>query len=225
MRREFKVNANTGKPQVAYRETITKPVKIEGKFIQQSGGRGQYGHVVLELIPNSKGAGITFVNKIVGGAIPKEYIPSVEKGVNEAAKNGAIANYPITDVEVKLVDGSFHDVDSSDIAFHMAASIAFRDGVKKAKPVLLEPIMDIEVIVPEEYLGDVIGDLNSRRANIKSMEPKGAGKVIRGYVPLGEIFGYATAIRSLTQGRANYTMEPSFYREVPKNIAEKIIGK
>ncbi len=225
MLREFKVNAQVGKPQVAYRETITRKIKVEGKFIQQSGGRGQYGHVIMEMYPNEKGAGITFVDKIIGGAIPREYIPSVEKGIREAARNGALANYPVTDVEVKLVDGSYHDVDSSDIAFQMAASRAFKDGAKKANPILLEPIMDVEVVVPEEYLGDVIGDLNTRRANIKSMEQRGNTKVIRGFVPLGEIFGYATAIRSLTQGRATYTMEPSFYQEVPKNISEKIMGK
>jgi len=224
MLREFKVNAAIGNPQVAYRETITKAVESEGKFIQQSGGRGQYGHVIVELVPNPKGQGITFINEIVGGAIPREYIPSIEKGVLEAAKNGALANYPVTDVEVKLTDGSFHEVDSSDIAFHMAGSIAFREGIRKAKPILLEPIMDIEVVMPDEYLGDVIGDLNARRANIKSMEQRGPNKIIRGFVPLGEVFGYATAVRSLTQGRATYTMEPSFYQEVPKNIAEKIIG-
>jgi len=225
MLREFKVNANLGKPQVAYRETITRKVSSEGKFIQQSGGRGQYGHVVIEMGPGEKGSGITFEDKIIGGAIPQEYIPSVEKGVNEAAKNGILANYPVTDVTIKLVDGSYHDVDSSDIAFQMAASMAFKGGMKKAKPVLLEPIMDIEVVVPEEYLGDIIGDLSSRRANIKSMEQRGTAKLIRGFVPLGEVFGYATAIRSLSQGRATYVMEPSFYQEVPKNISEKIISK
>ena len=225
MLREFKVNANTGRPQVAYRETIKKGVESEGKFIQQSGGRGQYGHVIIEMRPTEKGTGITFVNKIIGGAIPREYISSVEEGIEEAAKNGALANYPVTDVEVILTDGSYHEVDSSDIAFQMAASMAFKAGLKKAKSVLLEPIMDVEVVVPDEYLGDVIGDLNTRRANIKSMEQKGKAKIINGFVPLGEVFGYATAIRSLSQGRATYTMEPSYYQEVPKNIAEKIVEK
>ncbi len=221
--REFKVGASVGRPQVAYKETITKSTRIEGKFIQQSGGRGQYGHVVIEMAPAQPGEGIKFASKIIGGSIPREYIPSVEEGVEIAARSGVILNYPVTDVEVKLVDGSFHEVDSSDLAFKMAGSIAFTEGLKKASPILLEPIMSFEVITPEEYLGDVIGDLNSRRAKIESVIQKGNSKVIKGSVPLSEVCGYATAIRSLTQGRASYTMEPSCYQEVPKNIMEKIL--
>ena len=225
MVREFKVEANLGKPQVAYRETVTKFSRAVGKFIQQSGGRGQYAHVVIEITPGEKGSGVTFKNKITGGAIPKEFIPSVKKGVNDAAKGGILAGYPLVDIDVKLVDGSFHEVDSSELAFRMAGSIALKDGVMKAAPVVLEPIMDVEVVTPLEYLGDVIADLNRRRANIESMADKDAAKTVRGFVPLSEVFGYATAIRSLTQGRATYTMEPSHYEEVPKNIQEKIIGK
>lgn len=221
--REFKVGANVGKPQIAYKETITRSVRIEGKFIQQTGGRGQYGHVVIEMSPGQPGEGVKFESRIIGGAIPREYIPSVEKGIETASKSGALLNYPVTDVEVKLVDGSFHEVDSSDLAFKMAASIAFNDGLKKGESILLEPIMLIEVVTPEEYLGDVIGDLNSRRTKIESMNQKGNAKIIKGLVPLNEVCGYATSIRSLTQGRATYTMEPSFYQEVPKNIMEKII--
>ena len=221
--REFKVGATVGKPQVAYKETITKSTRVEGKFIQQSGGHGQYGHVVIEMAPTQPGEGIKFESKIIGGTIPKEYIPSIEEGVEIAAKSGVIMNYPVTDVEVKLIDGSFHEVDSSDLAFKMAGSIAFSDGMRKASPILLEPIMSFEVVTPEEYLGDVIGDLNSRRARIESVVQKGNAKVVKGSVPLGEVCGYATAIRSLTQGRASYTMEPSCYKEVPKNILEKIL--
>jgi elongation factor G len=223
MLREFKVSANVGKPHVAFKETVTKKVESVGKFIQQTGGRGQYGHVEITMNPGTKGAGITFIDEIVGGAIPREYIPSVEEGIIEASKNGLLANYPVTDVEVILDDGSFHEVDSSDIAFQMAASIAFANGLKKAGCVLLEPIMALEIITPEEYLGDVIGDINSRRAKIESIRHRGNTKVIDGKVPLSEVFGYATALRSLTQGRATYTMEPSYYEEVPRNIAEKII--
>ncbi len=221
--REFKVGANVGKPQVAYKETITKSVRCEGKFIQQTGGRGQYGHVVIEMSPAQQGEGIKFENKIIGGAIPREYIPSVKEGVETAAKSGALLSYPVTDVEVKLVDGSFHEVDSSELAFKMAGSIAFNEGLKKGVSILLEPIMSFEVVTPEEYLGDVIGDLNSRRAKIESVDQRGSAKVIKGLVPLGEVCGYATSIRSLSQGRASYTMEPSCYQEVPKNITEKIM--
>ncbi len=223
MLKEFKVSANVGKPHVAFKETITKGVRSVGKFIQQTGGRGQYGHVEIEMRPAEKGSGINFINKIIGGAIPKEYIPSVKEGLLDASKNGSLANYPVTDVEITLKDGSFHEVDSSDLAFQMAGSIAFQEGLKKGRPVILEPIMGIEIVTPEEYLGDVIGDLNSRRARIEAIEHKLNTKVIDGYVPLSEVFGYATALRSLTQGRANYMMEPSYYEEVPKNIAEKII--
>jgi len=223
MLREFKVGANVGRPHVAFKETITQKTESVGKFIQQSGGRGQYGHAEIIMEPGGKGSGITFTNKIVGGAIPKEYIPSVEDGIIEAAKNGTIANYPVTDVAVTLVDGSFHEVDSSDIAFQMAGSIAFREGLRTGKCVILEPIMSIEIITPDNYLGDVIGDLNSRRAKIESITHKANAKIIDGSVPLSEVFGYATALRSLSQGRAVYTMEPSYYAEVPRNIAEKII--
>ncbi|MBI4335821.1 MAG: elongation factor G [Candidatus Omnitrophica bacterium] len=226
MFREFKVEANTGRPEVAYKETITKPIPfVVGKFIQQTGGRGQYGHVVLQMIPAQRGNGIQFENKIVGGAIPREYIPGVKEGVFEAARNGMIAGYPVTDIEVTLTDGSFHEVDSSEIAFKMAARIAFNDGLRQGAPILLEPIMDIEVSTPEEYLGDVIGDLNSRRASIKDLIQRGNVKVIKAFVPLSEVFGYATVVRSITQGRAAYSMEPSFYQEVPKHIFEKLTQK
>ncbi len=223
MFREFNVSANVDKPHVAYKETITKSARAVGKFIQQSGGRGQYGHVVFDISPAKKGEGIVFVNKIIGGVIPKEYISSVKEGVLEAAQNGSLAGYPVTDAEVKLIDGSFHEVDSSDIAFKMAATIGFNEGLKECTPVLLEPIMKLEVLVPENYLGDIIGDLNSRRVKISSIEDRANLKVIQGFAPLSEMFGYATTIRSLTQGRATYTMEPSFYQEVPRNISDKII--
>lgn len=223
MVREFNVAAQVGFPQVAFRETITKKVISTGKFIQQTGGRGQYGHVVLEIQPQeTPGAGITFEDKIRSGAIPREYIPSVKQGVLGAAKSGVLAGYPVTDIQILLVDGSFHEVDSSEMAFKMAGAIAFNDGCKKANPVLLEPIMDMEVIVPEEFMGQVIGDLNSRRGKINAISQRGNIKAIRTYIPLAEIFNYATILRSLTQGRASYTMEPSFYAEVPSNIAEKI---
>ncbi|MBI4974846.1 MAG: elongation factor G [Candidatus Omnitrophica bacterium] len=221
--REFNVAANVDKPHVAYKETITKSTRAVGKFIQQTGGRGQYGHVVFDIAPAKKGEGIIFTSKIIGGAIPKEYIPAVKEGALEASGNGYLAGYPVTDIEVKLIDGSFHEVDSSDIAFHMAASIALNEGLKNGGSILLEPIMDLEVLVPENYLGDVIGDLNSRRVRISSIEDRANLKAIRGHAPLSEMFGYATQVRSLTQGRATYTMEPSFYQEVPKNIADKII--
>ena len=225
MLREFKVAACAGKPRVAYKETIGKGIKSEEKFIQQTGGRGQYGHVVLEISPGERNSGIVFIDKIKSGAIPREFIPAVKGGIYESAQTGVIAAYPVTDVEVKLVDGSFHEVDSSELAFKMAASLAFKEGLKKGKCILLEPIMDAEVIIPEEFLGDVIGDINSRRAQIKSITQKANTKLIRGYTPLAEMFGYATALRSLTQGRGTYTMEPSFYAEVPLDILEKIIGK
>jgi len=225
MAREFNVSSNVGKPQVAYKETVSKFARAIGKFVQQTGGRGQYGHVVIEITPGERESGISFKSKISGGAIPKEYIPAVRKGILEAARSGAVAGYPLVDIAVKLVDGSFHEVDSSELAFHMAASIALKDGITKAGPVLLEPIMDIEVVTPLDYLGEVIADLNSRRANIRSMNDRDNLKIIKGFAPLSEVFGYATAIRSLTQGRATYTMEPSHYEEVPKNIQEKIIGR
>ena len=221
--REFNVEAQVGQPQVAYRETITRKTTSVGKFISQSGGRGQYGHCVLEMEPQEvPGTGITFEDKIKSGAIPREFIPAVKKGVMGGAKNGVMASYPVTDVKVTLVDGSFHEVDSSELAFQMAGSLAFSDGLRKAGPVLLEPIMDVEVVIPEEYMGQVIGDLSSRRAKIVSLAQRLNLRMIRANVPLAEIFNYATVLRSLTQGRASYTMEPSFYTEVPSHIAEKI---
>ena len=225
MLREFKVAAKAGKPHVAYKETIVKKNKSEGKFIQQTGGRGQFGHVGLEISPGERNSGIEFINKIKGGAIPREFIPAIKEGINESAQTGVIAGYPVTDVEVKLIDGSFHEVDSSELAFKMAGSLAFSTGLKNGQCILLEPIMDSEVIIPEEFLGEVIGDLSSRRVQIKSIIQRATTRVIRGYAPLAEMFGYATAVRSLTQGRGTYTMEPSSYAEVPLNILEKIIGK
>ncbi|MEN2994610.1 MAG: elongation factor G [Thermodesulfovibrio sp.] len=223
--REFKVGANVGKPQVAYKETIKMSAKAEGKFIKQTGGRGQYGHVWIEIEPLERGKGFEFVNKIVGGAIPKEFIPAVEKGIIEAMESGVLAGYPVVDVRVTLFDGSYHEVDSSELAFKIAASIAFKDACKKAELVLLEPIMSVEVVVPEDYMGEVIGDLNSRRGKIQSIEKRGKAQVIRAMVPLAEMFGYATDLRSKTQGRGTYTMQFSHYDEVPKNLTEQIIAK
>jgi len=226
MKREFKVEANVGKPQVAYRETIRKTVeKAEGKFVRQSGGRGQYGHVVLKIEPMESGAGYEFVNEIVGGVVPKEYIPAVDKGIQEALKNGVIAGYPVVDVKVTIFDGSYHDVDSSEMAFKIAGSMGFKEGVKQGKPVLLEPVMKVEIVTPEEYLGTVNGDLNRRRGILQGTEDSPAGKIIRAEVPLSEMFGYATDLRSATQGRATYTMEFAKYSEVPANIAEGIVKK
>ncbi len=226
MKREFKVEANVGKPQVAYRETIRNTVeKAEGKFVRQSGGRGQYGHVVLKLEPRESGAGYEFVNEIVGGVVPKEYIPAVDKGIQEQLKNGIIAGYPVVDVKVSLYDGSYHDVDSSEMAFKIAGSMGFKEGCAKAKPVLLEPIMKVEIVTPEEYLGSVNGDLNRRRGILQGTEDSPAGKIIRAEVPLSDMFGYATDLRSATQGRATYTMEFAKYNEVPANIAEGIVKK
>lgn len=221
--REFKVEANVGNPQVAYRETIKKKSSYESKYIKQSGGRGQYGHVVLEVEPLEPGAGFKFINKIVGGVIPKEYIPAVEKGIVEAMDTGVLAGYPVVDVAVTLLDGSYHEVDSSEMAFKIAASIGFKEACKKASPVLLEPIMKVEVVVPDEYMGDVMGDLNSRRGRIEGMEARGNAQVIRCNVPLKEMFGYATSLRSLTQGRGTYTMIFDHYEEVPQNISDEII--
>jgi elongation factor G len=223
--REFKVDANVGKPQVAYRETIRKKVQAEGKFVRQTGGRGQYGHVWLELEPQEPGKGFLFENKLVGGAVPKEYVPAVAKGVEEALENGVLAGYPMVDVKVTIFDGSYHDVDSSEMAFKIAGSMGFKEGAAKAGPVLLEPVMAVEVVCPEEYMGDVIGDLNSRRGRIQGMTMRGSGRVIASQVPLSEMFGYATDIRSKTQGRATYTMQFAHYEEVPKNIAEQVIAK
>ncbi len=224
--REFRVDANVGRPQVAYREGITKKVpKAEGRFVRQTGGRGQYGHVVITMEPNDFGAGFAFVNKIVGGAIPKEYIPAVESGMFEAMETGVLAGFPMEDVKVQLIDGSFHEVDSSEMAFKIAGSMAFREAAKKAHPVLLEPVEDVEVVVPEEYMGDVMGDLSSRRGHIDGMEPRAGAQVIRARVPLATMFGYATDVRSMTQGRATYTMQFSHYAEVPGTIAQEIIAQ
>ncbi|MDI6800205.1 MAG: elongation factor G [Actinomycetota bacterium] len=224
--REFKVGANVGKPQVAYRETIRRPVKeIEGKYIRQTGGRGQFGHVVIDIEPNEAGAGSEFIDKVTGGVVPREYIPAVEKGIMEALETGGLAGYPVVDVKVTLHDGSFHPVDSSEIAFKIAGSMAFKNAYAKAAAVILEPLMSVEVIVPEEYMGDVIGDLNSRRGRIEGLEPRGNSQVIRAFVPLSEMFGYATDLRSKTQGRATYTMQFERYEEVPGNIAKEIISK
>ena len=225
MKREFNVEANVGAPQVAYRECIRKPVDQESKFVRQSGGRGQYGHVYLKIEPQEAGLGYEFVNEIVGGAIPKEYIPAVDKGIQEQMLNGVIAGYPVEDVKVTLYDGTFHDVDSSEMAFKIAGSMGFKEGAKKADPALLEPVMKVEVVTPEDYMGDVVGDLNRRRGIIGAMEDSPAGKVIRGEIPLKEMFGYATDLRSATQGRATYSMEFSKYMEAPSNIAEDIISK
>ena len=223
--REFKVDANIGRPQVAYRETITKKIEgVAGKFIRQSGGRGQYGHVILNIEPLGEGGGFQFENKIVGGSIPREYIPAVEAGVIEAMENGVLASYPVVDVRVSLVDGSYHEVDSSEIAFKIAGSIGFKEAARQAKPVILEPIMDVEVVVPEEYMGDVIGDINGRRGQVKGMEPRATAQVVKASVPLSEMFGYATDLRSKTQGRATYTMQFSHYEPAPKSIAKEIMG-
>ena len=223
--REFKVGANVGKPQVAYKETIKGTSKVEGKFVRQSGGRGQYGHVWLEMEPLERGKGFEFVNKIVGGTIPKEYVPAVEKGIIEAMDGGVLAGYPVVDVRATLFDGSYHEVDSSEMAFKIAGSMAFKDGAKKANIALLEPIMSVEVVTPEEYMGDVIGDLNSRRGKIMSMEKRGSAQAIKAMVPLSEMFGYATDLRSKTQGRATYTMQFSHYEDVPKGIMDSIVAK
>jgi len=223
--REFKVEANVGKPQVAYRETITKKVKVEGKFVRQSGGRGQYGHVWLEIEPQEPGAGYEFIDAIKGGVVPREYIPAVDKGIQETLSTGGLAGFPVVDVKVSLIDGSYHDVDSSEMAFKIAGSMGFKEGCSKASPILLEPIMSVEVVVPEEYMGDVIGDLNSRRGHIMGMESRAGAQVITAMVPLAMMFGYATDVRSATQGRATYTMTFHHYEQVPKSVAEEIIAK
>jgi len=224
--REFKVEANHGRPQVAYREAITRPARAEGRFVRQTGGRGQYGHVVLEVEPLEPGQGFVFENAVVGGVVPKEYIPAVEAGVREALDTGALAGYPIVDIKVRLVDGSYHEVDSSEMAFKIAGSLGLKECVRQAAPVIKEPVMSVEVITPEENLGDVIGDLNSRRGRIDGIEAGPANtQVIRAYVPLAEMFGYATTLRSMTQGRASYTMEPSHYEEVPKALASELLAR
>jgi len=223
--REFKVDANVGKPQVAYKETIRTGVDAEGKFIRQSGGRGQYGHVKVKIEPLEVGTGFEFINKVVGGTVPKDYIPAVEAGLREALEAGVLAGYPVVDIKATLYDGSYHEVDSSEMAFKIAASMAFKNGAKKGNPVILEPMMKVEVTVPEEYMGDVMGDVSARRGRVEGMEPRATAQVIRGYVPLSEMFGYATDLRSKTQGRGTYVMQFDHYDEVPKSIAEKIIEK
>ncbi|MCB0269113.1 MAG: elongation factor G, partial [Calditrichaeota bacterium] len=223
--REFKVDARVGQPQVAYRETILQAAKAEGKFVRQSGGRGQYGHVNIEVFPNEKGKGFEFEDNIVGGAIPREFINPVKQGIEEALKNGILAGYPVVDVKVSLYDGSYHDVDSSEMAFKIAGSMGIKNALRVAKSVLLEPIMEVEVVVPEEYLGDVIGDLNSRRGKVSGILPRKDAQVVEAFVPLSEMFGYATRLRSLTQGRAVYSMQFDHYEQLPQSFAEKIMEK
>jgi elongation factor G len=226
MFREFKVEANVGRPQVAYRETITKPAKGEGRFVRQTGGKGQFGHVVLEMRPLEPGEGFKFTNKTVGGSIPREYVPAVEAGIREAMDGGIVAGYPLIDIGVDLVDGSYHEVDSSEMAFKIAGSMGLKEVAKKAGPVIKEPIMAVEVVTPDDFLGDIIGDLNSRRGRIEGMEPaQGGTQIIKAHVPLAEMFGYATTVRSASQGRASYSMEPSHYDQVPRNVAEEIIAR
>ena len=224
LKREFKVECTVGKPQVSYKETIRNKVKVEGKFIRQSGGRGQYGHVWLEMEPLEPGKGVEFESKIVGGVVPKEYIKPIEEGIREAAESGVLAGYPVIDFKATLVDGSYHEVDSSEMAFKIAASMAFKEGCKQAKSVILEPIMKVEITVPEEYMGDVIGDVNSRRGRMEGMEAQSGNQIIRSFIPLSEMFGYATDLRSKTQGRGTYSMEPSHYEEVPKSILDTIVA-
>jgi elongation factor G len=225
LRREFGVDANVGRPQVSYRETIRTPQEnVHGKFVRQTGGRGQYGHVVINIEPTEAGVGFLFEDKIRGGAIPREYISSVEQGVKDALQSGVVAGYPVIDVKVELVDGSYHDVDSSEMAFKIAGSMALKDGVKKAKPVLLEPVMDVEIVTPSDYMGDLIGDVSSRRGRVGGMTDRGDAQVIGASVPLGEMFGYSTTLRSLSQGRAVYTMQFSHYEEVPQGKAEEIVA-
>ena len=225
MLREFKVEANIGSPQVAYREAITKKVKAEGRYVRQSGGRGQFGHCVIELEPLEPGSGIEFVNAIVGGVVPREYIPAVEAGIREAAESGILGGYEVVDFKATLVDGSYHEVDSSEMAFKIAGSMAFKEGMAKANPALLEPMMKCEVTVPEEYMGDVMGNLSSRRGHISGMEAHGGTQVISAVVPLSEMFGYATDLRSSTQGRGTFSMQFSHYEEAPKYIVDKVLGK
>jgi elongation factor G len=226
MLREFKVQARVGRPQVAYRESITRPVeKVDYRYVKQTGGHGQYGHVVLEILPGEAGSGILFENAITGGSIPREYIPAVEKGVRETAEGGVLAGFPVVDVKIRLYDGSFHEVDSSEMAFKMAGSLAFKEGFQQAGPILLEPIMKVEVLVPEEFLGDIIGQLNSRRGEILGMEVRpGNAQAVKSMVPLAEMFGYATSLRSATQGRGVFTMEFDHYARVSESVARTIIG-
>ncbi|MEG2641060.1 MAG: elongation factor G, partial [Eubacterium sp.] len=223
MLREFKVEANIGQPQVAYKETITKTVDAEGKFARQSGGRGQYGHCLITLEPLEAGSGFVFENKTVGGSIPKEYINPIQQGIQEAMQNGVLAGYPVLDIKASVYDGSYHEVDSSEMAFKVAGSMAFKNGMRKADPVIMEPVFKLEVVIPEEYMGDVMGDINSRRGRVEGMEMRAGAQVINGMVPLSEMFGYATSLRSKTQGRGVYTMQFSHYEAVPKSVAEKIM--
>jgi elongation factor G len=226
MLREFRVDANVGKPQVAYRETIRKPVeKVEHRYVRQTGGRGQYGHVVLNLEPTGPGGGYEFVDKITGGVIPKEYIPAVDSGIQDAMQSGVLAGFQVVDVRATLVFGSYHDVDSSEMAFKIAGSMCFKEACRRASPVLLEPIMAVEVVTPEDYLGDVIGDLASRRGHVEGMDQRGNNQVVRAEVPLAEMFGYATDLRSRTQGRATYTMQFKSYQEVPESVAKEIVAR
>jgi elongation factor G len=225
MMREFKVEANSGKPQIAYKETILSAADGEGKLVKQSGGRGQYGHVVIKIAPNEKGKGVTIENKTVGGSIPKDFIPAVIKGLNEAALNGVVGGYPVIDVHIEIVDGSYHDVDSNEMAFKMAAIFALKDGLKNAKPILLEPIMKVEAVTPEEYQGDIMGDLNRRRGKIMSIETKAIVTSVNAEVPLSEMFGYATSIRSLSKGRASYSMEPSHFEQVPAQVLAAVLDQ
>lgn len=225
MRREFKVEANVGAPQVAYKETIRKAAKVEGKFVRQSGGRGQYGHVWVEFAPLEPGEGFIFENKIVGGSVPREYVPAVQNGIQESLRNGMLAGYPVLDIKATLVDGSYHDVDSNEMAFKIAGSMALKAAKSKCDPALLEPIMKVEVVVPEEYMGDVIGDVNSRRGRIEGMDTRGNAQLIKSFVPLAEMFGYATSLRSRTQGRGNYSMHFDHYAEAPKSVTDEIIKK
>jgi elongation factor G len=225
MMREYKVEANVGKPQVAYRETIRKHAEAEGKYIRQTGGRGQYGHVKLQVDPNEKGKGFEFVNDIVGGSVPKEYIRPIEHGIKEALEGGVLAGYPMVDVKVTLYDGSYHEVDSDEMAFKIAASMGFKEAARRASPVLLEPIMSVEVVVPEEFMGTIIGDLNSRRGRIEGVEHRAGSQVIKSLVPLAEMFGYATQMRSNTQGRATFSMHFAHYDEAPRAITEEIVAK
>jgi elongation factor G len=225
LKREFSVEASVGKPQVAYKETLTRPAEGEGRYIKQTGGRGQYGHAKIKITPRKPGEGYEFVNGIVGGTIPREFIKPIDEGIKEAMTTGILAGYPVDDLSVELYDGSFHDVDSSEMAFKIAGSMAYQDAAKKAQPIIKEPIMDVEVVVPEDYMGDVIGDLSSRRGHIKHMEPRAGVQVITARVPLSEMFGYSTNLRSMTQGRGNYTMQFAAYDEVPKSVSEEIIAK
>jgi elongation factor G len=225
LKREFSVEASVGKPQVAYKETVTRPSEGEGKWIKQSGGRGQYGHAKIRIIPRKPGEGYEFVNEVVGGSIPKEFIKPIDMGIREAMTTGVLAGYPMDDVKVELYDGSYHDVDSNEMSFKFAGSMAFKDAAKKAHPVLLEPVMRVEVVVPEEYMGDVIGNLNSRRGHIQSMETRGGSQVINSRVPLAEMFGYATDIRSRTQGRGSYSMHFDRYEPAPASVSQEVIAK